>query len=280
MKLSTSILSSVFILSALSNVTGVRLLSSKNLKKRDLDSPAAVRALKKEKKKKCRPAKVDLEDYSLWSQNSGYWYERRTYEPLSPLSLQGYEEIVFEKTEVEGNEIKIKTFYAGEDYTYFDSSTITSEACTKRKKKQKNGIVSNGVGKITNISGNVTAWNSTLAQEDYDIEFYGNPHVSKNDDKLNIEISIPYLYYESRTVTFFDGDSLGIFEDNANTTKFVSGFVNYYGGVQFYNGVGIKIDNEDLVPYYADSTLSLVGLESDNDFVKYFFDFFGILPIG
>jgi len=289
MKLSSSLLSSAFLLSALSNVTGVRLHPSKNLKKSDLDSSAALRALKKEKKNKCRPAKVDLEDYSVWSQTSGYWVEIRQY---SSASMEySYSEVILEKTEVEGNEITIKTFYGGENWTYFDSFTVTSLTCNKRKKKQKNGIVSNGDGDASRISGDFAAWNSTQYYEDqYDIEFYGNPQVSKNDDKLNLEVSIPEnYYYESRTVSFYDGDSLGIdfFAGNVNTTKSLTGLINYYGDTDFYHGVGYKIDNEDELPFVVSLYLYFLLCEvnpvtcgqvphPENDFYKFFYDFFEI----
>ena len=268
MKLSTSLLSSAFLLSALSNVTGVKLLSSKNLKESDLDSLAAVRALNKEEKKKCRPVNVDLEDYTLWSQKSGYWFERRTYEPLN---RPAYNETVFEKTEVEGNEIKIKTFYVNDAQQYYDSSTITAEACTKKNKKQKNGIVSNGVGSVY----------STYVGFPLDVEFYGNPHVSKNNDKLNLEVSIPLIgFYESRTVSFYNGDPYylgfeGNFFFNANTTNTLSGFLYsaVFDDVQQYHGNGFKLDNEDSISTLLDIFNQTIAVLDDE-----FYNFFG-LPI-
>ena len=234
MKLATSLLSSAFLLSALSNVTGVRLHSSKNF-------PADLRALVKEKKKKkCRPGKVALEDHPTWAKATGYWMGQ-TFRYRTDGSKR-LETFFFDRTIAKGNYIASKSVEfvlddsnatkvddTAQNLQYFVSS------CTKRKKKQKRGI----------FEGNAPGTS---------VSVYADPNISNGGDAILYEVNDSTDGMVQQSVErFFEVDGK---EVRIADTDF------YYDG--FAHGEGEKFEKDD---FYAAIDATLLAYSIDATFL-------------
>jgi len=213
MKLSTSILSSIFLLFTLSNVA-----QSTNVQTR--------RALKTWKK--CDPASdIDLTETPLWVKASGYWYGKA-------LRYDGDGEVravrtFFEKTVAEGNTISyyvVEANMSNETGLFLssdqDSETTIDMTCPKKKEKNA-GIVE-----------------GPLQSNPY-VSVYANPHVSKSDN------AILYEAYFTPLGDFLIESIFDKYYDTSDTVVRVVDAIQYPGG-GFYHSEGAKMEKDD---FYA-----------------------------